>query len=67
LLTARVPPSIPSEAALMDISGFYDVRACLLEPEESLDFEQTGFDRDEGYPPPELALEFGGWGLSAHS
>jgi hypothetical protein len=50
----------------MDISGFYDVRARLLEPEESLDFEQTGIDCDEGYPP-ELALEFGGWGLSAHS
>jgi hypothetical protein len=51
----------------MDISGFYDARAHLLEPEESLDSEQTGIDGDEGYPPPEVPLELGGWGISAHS
>jgi hypothetical protein len=34
--------------ALMGISEFDDVQAHLLEPEESLDSEQTGVDLDEG-------------------
>jgi pyruvate/2-oxoglutarate dehydrogenase complex dihydrolipoamide dehydrogenase (E3) component len=37
------------ETALMGISEFDDVQAHLLEPEESLDSEQTGIDLDEGY------------------
>jgi hypothetical protein len=50
----------------MDISGFYDVPAHFLEPEkawtssrlESIATRDTLLD---------LALEFGGWGLIAHS
>jgi hypothetical protein len=52
------------EAALMGSSEFDDVAAHLLEPEESLDSEQTGIDPDEGYSPPESPRELGAWGLS---
>lgn len=38
------------ETALMGISEFDDVQAHLLEPEESLDSEQTGIDLDEAPP-----------------
>ena len=40
------------EKALMGISDFDDVQAHLLEPEESLDSEQTGIDLDEARPEP---------------
>jgi hypothetical protein len=50
--------------ALMGISEFDDVGAHLLEPEESLDSEQTGVDLDEGYSPPERPSELGAWGLT---
>nr|WP_155770230.1 DUF5709 domain-containing protein [Mycobacterium asiaticum] len=49
----------------MEISEFDDVGAHLLEPEESLDSEQTGVDLDEGYSPPESPQELGAWGLTA--
>ncbi len=45
-------------------SEFDDVAAHLLEPEESLDSEQTGIDLDEGYSPPESPRELGAWGLT---
>ena len=53
------------ETALMAISEFDDVEAHLLEPEESLDSEQTGIDLDEGYSPPERPRELRAWGLTA--
>jgi hypothetical protein len=53
------------ERALMGISEFDDVQAHLLEPEESLDSEQTGIDLDEGYSPPERPRELRAWGLTA--
>jgi hypothetical protein len=53
------------ETALMGNSEFDDVAAHLLEPEESLDSEQTGIDLDEGYSPPESPRELGAWGLTA--
>ncbi|MDT5318375.1 MAG: hypothetical protein QOJ56_4172, partial [Mycobacterium sp.] len=53
------------ETALMGISEFDDVQAHLLEPEESLDSEQTGIDLDEGYSPPERSRELRAWGLTA--
>ena len=49
----------------MGNSEFDDVAAHLLEPEESLDSEQTGIDLDEGYSPPESPRELGDWGLTA--
>lgn len=49
----------------MGISEFDDVAAHLLEPEESLDSEQTGIDLDEGYSPPESPRELRAWGLTA--
>ncbi|ORJ62280.1 DUF5709 domain-containing protein [Mycobacterium simiae] len=49
----------------MGISEFDDVQAHLLEPEESLDSEQTGIDLDEGYSPPERPRELRAWGLTA--
>ena len=49
----------------MGISEFDDVAAHLLEPEESLDSEQTGVDLDEGYSPPESPRELREWGLTA--
>ena len=49
----------------MGISEFDDVQAHLLEPEESLDSEQTGIDLDEGYSPPESPRELRAWGLTA--
>ena len=49
----------------MGISEFDDVAAHLLEPEESLDSEQTGVDLDEGYSPPERPRELREWGLTA--
>lgn len=49
----------------MGISEFDDVGAHLLEPEESLDSEQTGIDLDEGYSPPESPRELRAWGLTA--
>jgi hypothetical protein len=52
------------ETALMGISEFDDVQAHLLEPEESLDSEQTGIDLDEGYSPPERPRELRAWGLT---
>jgi hypothetical protein len=52
------------ETPLMAISEFDDVSAHLLEPEESLDSEQTGIDLDEGYSPPESPRELGAWGLT---
>lgn len=45
-------------------SEFDDVSAHLLEPEESLDSEETGIDLDEGYSPPESPLELRAWGLT---
>lgn len=48
----------------MDISEFDDVTAHLLEPEESLDSEQTGIELDEGYSAPESPRELGAWGLT---
>jgi hypothetical protein len=51
------------ETALMGNSEFDDVAAHLLEPEESLDSEQTGIDLDEGYSPPERPRELGAWTL----
>ena len=48
----------------MEISEFDDVQAHLLEPEESLDSEQTGIDLDEGYSPPERPRELQAWGLT---
>ncbi len=48
----------------MTNSDFDDVTAHLLEPEESLDSEQTGIDLDEGYSPPESPRELGAWGLT---
>jgi hypothetical protein len=51
------------EAAQMGNSEFDDVAAHLLEPEESLDSEETGIDLDEGYSPPERPRELGDWGL----
>lgn len=53
------------ETALMEIFEFDDVQAHLLEPEESLDSEQTGVDLDEGYSPPESPRELRAWGLTA--
>jgi hypothetical protein len=53
------------ETALMGNSEFDDVAAHLLEPEESLDSEETGIDLDEGYSPPESPRELGAWGLTA--
>ncbi|MCV7408347.1 hypothetical protein AWC05_04825 [Mycobacterium florentinum] len=53
------------ETALMGTSEFDDVQAHLLEPEESLDSEQTGIDFDEGYSPPERPRELLAWGLTA--
>ena len=50
----------------MGNSEFDDVAAHLLEPEESLDSEQTGVDLDEGYSPPEGPRELGAWGLTAN-
>ena len=44
---------------------FDDVAAHLLEPEESLDSEETGIDLDEGYSPPESPRELWAWGLTA--
>ncbi|MGB3475582.1 MAG: DUF5709 domain-containing protein [Mycobacterium sp.] len=52
------------EDALMAISEFDDIEAHLLDPEESLDSEQTGIDLDEGYSPPERPSELRAWGLS---
>jgi hypothetical protein len=52
------------ETVLMGISEFDDVQAHLLEPEESLDSEQTGIDLDEGYSPPERPRELRAWGLT---
>jgi hypothetical protein len=52
------------ETALMSDSEFDDVAAHLLEPEESLDSEQTGIDLDEGYSPPESPQELQAWGLT---
>lgn len=49
----------------MGISDFDDVQAHLLEPEESVDSEQTGIDLDEGYSPPEKPRELWAWGLTA--
>ena len=49
----------------MGVSEFDDVEAHLLEPEESLDSEETGVDLDEGYSPPERPRELGAWGLTA--
>lgn len=49
----------------MGISEFDDVGAHLLEPEESLDSEQTGIDLDEGYSPPESPQELRAWGITA--
>lgn len=49
----------------MGISEFDDVAAHLLEPEESVDSEQTGIDLDEGYSPPESPRELRAWGLTA--
>lgn len=49
----------------MGISEFDDVQAHLLEPEESLDSEETGIDLDEGYSPPESPRELRAWGLTA--
>lgn len=43
----------------MGISKLDDVQAHLLEPEESLDSEQTGIDLDEGYSPPESPRDCG--------
>ena len=51
------------ETALIGISEFDDVQAHLLEPEESLDSEQTGIDLDEA--PPERPRELRAWGLTA--
>ncbi|WP_082983052.1 DUF5709 domain-containing protein [Mycobacterium sp. 1423905.2] len=51
--------------ARMEISEFDDVGAHLLEPEESLDSEQTGIELDEGYSPPERPWELRAWGLTA--
>jgi hypothetical protein len=48
----------------MESSEFDDVAAHLLEPEESLDSEQTGIDLDEGYSPLESPRELGAWGLT---
>jgi hypothetical protein len=48
----------------MGSSEFDDVAAHLLEPEESLDSEQTGIDLDEGYSPPESPQELRAWGLT---
>ncbi|AOS92691.1 DUF5709 domain-containing protein [Mycobacterium intracellulare] len=53
------------EIASMGISEFDDVAAHLLEPEESVDSEQTGIDLDEGYSPPERPRELRAWGLTA--
>jgi hypothetical protein len=53
------------ETALMGDSEFDDVAAHLLEPEESLDSEQTGIDLDEGYSPPESPRELDAWGLNS--
>ena len=47
------------ETAVMGISEFDDVQAHLLEPEESLDSEQTGIGLDEGYSPPERPRDCG--------
>jgi hypothetical protein len=52
------------ETVLMGISEYDDVEAHLLEPEESLDSEQTGIDLDEGYSPPERPRELRAWGLT---
>ncbi|MBU8813686.1 DUF5709 domain-containing protein [Mycolicibacterium goodii] len=49
----------------MGISEFDDVAGHLLEPEESLDSEETGIDLDEGYSPPESPRELGAWGITA--
>jgi Family of unknown function (DUF5709) len=54
------------ETAPMGNSEFDDVAAHLLEPEESLDSEQTGIDLDEGYSPPESPRELGDWGLTTY-
>ncbi|MCV7440672.1 hypothetical protein H7K33_00365 [Mycobacterium paraense] len=48
----------------MGIYEFDDVQAHLLEPEESLDSEQTGIDLDEGYSPPEHPRELRAWGIT---
>ena len=48
-----------------DLLDFGCWAAHLLEPEESLDSEQTGIDLDEGYSPPESPRELGAWGLIA--
>jgi len=47
------------ETAPVANAEFDDVAAHLLEPEESLDSEQTGIDLDEGYSPPESPRELG--------
>ncbi|MGV0786025.1 DUF5709 domain-containing protein [Mycolicibacterium sp. XJ2] len=52
------------ETVRMGNSEFDDVAAHLLEPEESLDSEETGIDLDEGYSPPERPWELGVWGLT---
>jgi hypothetical protein len=52
------------EIVRMGNSEFDDVAAHLLEPEESLDSDETGIDLDEGYSPPERPLELGRWGLT---
>lgn len=48
----------------MGISEFDDIASHLLEPEESLDSEETGIDLDEGYSPPESPRELNAWGLT---
>jgi hypothetical protein len=55
-------PRQGTETALVAIFEFDDVAAHLLEPEESLDSEQTGVDLDVGYSPPESPLELRSWG-----
>src|ERR1700739_1004609 len=52
------------ETELVQHAEFDDVKAHLLEPEESLDSEQTGIDLDEGYSPPERPRELRAWGLT---
>ena len=49
----------------MAIFEIDDIEAHLLEPEESLDFERTGIDPDEGYPPSECPSELRAWGFTA--
>ena len=47
----------------MGNSEFDDVAAHLLEPEESLDSEETGIDLDEGYSPPGAPTRTGDLGV----